>query len=551
MLCIENSPKDGAALLKEGADRSHVLWPTALGTPWSGLLLSAVLFAVSLAIRLPGLTLIPRYSDEGFEVLQGLDIASGRAFPLTGVNPYYGPLFAYFVAGLFRLLGVHLETPRLVAALFGALTVVVAFWLGCLVRGHVAGLVAGAVTATMPSLVLYTSHHGWATSLTPGLVLAMLAVLYAGATRRNSLLLALSGLLAALALQSHPAAAVALIGALVWLVYTLGAREMLKGWGGYAALALFLLGYAPVIVANANAANSIFHIAAEHTSPFAPTIQPTVYIMRATVFAKELLLTMGGQMVGVGLPSNWTLRLLVALTGLLVAVGLALSWTRDRLVAIVFVTSVVLLPLFVAPLNYRYFAFLLPLGAVAVGIVVEVLWQANRWAHPAWPSWSGRLARALVLGWLGVQLLLSWSTMTTYYERMVAEGRTNAEYFRLAELARSSGACGAGLVIEETMLNLSDPNATQLWYASHAIDYVLTMDDCSHVLSSSQTIRSELEGHAAPIWLIAPEPSSATYAPYLGLPAAGVVSPAPVASTLIPFGLYQVVSPWRGAPGED
>ena len=39
--------------------------------------LSVLLFAVALAVRLPNLMLVPRFTDEGLEVLWGLQIAQG------------------------------------------------------------------------------------------------------------------------------------------------------------------------------------------------------------------------------------------------------------------------------------------------------------------------------------------------------------------------------------------------------------------------------------------------------------------------------------------
>lgn len=530
--------------------RSGVFACSARATPWDSLLLSVALFSVALAIRLPDLTLIPRYSDEGIEVLQGLDIALGRALPLTGVNPYYGPLFAYLLAVLFRLFGVHLETPRLVAAVAGALLVVAAYWLARLVRGRLAGLVAAGLTAVSPSLVLYTGHHGWANSLTPCLVIATLVILYRAGTRRDARWLAVSGLLAALALQTHPTAVGALVGAALWLMTRLGLRSALKQPGIYAALALFVLGYSPVIVANMPGVGSILRVA-DHSSPFAPALGVGPYLVRVTALAKALLLTTSGQMVGVGMPSSGVGRLLVLAMGLLVALGLVWSWRYERLVAFVFVTSVVLLPLFVDPLHYRYFAFLLPLGYVGVGMVVTELWRRKRFAPTTLPGWPSNLGRWMVLGWLVVQLLMPWPTMTAYRRQMVAEGRTNAEYFRLVAVVRTSGACGDGLVIEGTTLNLSDPDVTQLWYASNVIDYVLTMDGCSHAMWPAPALRSQLDGQLRPSWVIVPTQAVATYAPYLKRPAVGIVLPAAIDSRVIPVGLYQVNPRASGDAGED
>src|SRR6516164_9296658 len=76
--------------------------------------LIALLFAAALLVRVPRLMLVPRFQDEGVEVLWGLDITNGKALPLTGSDPYYGPLFAYLVGLTFWLFGPNILWPRLI-----------------------------------------------------------------------------------------------------------------------------------------------------------------------------------------------------------------------------------------------------------------------------------------------------------------------------------------------------------------------------------------------------------------------------------------------------
>jgi hypothetical protein len=47
-------------------------------------------FAVALAIRVPNLMLVPRFEDEGIDVLWAFDIANGQRLPLTGLDAYCG-----------------------------------------------------------------------------------------------------------------------------------------------------------------------------------------------------------------------------------------------------------------------------------------------------------------------------------------------------------------------------------------------------------------------------------------------------------------------------
>ncbi|HUR20455.1 MAG TPA: hypothetical protein VMZ90_06575, partial [Vicinamibacterales bacterium] len=130
------------------------------------ILLSIALFAVALVIRLPGLWEVPRFEDEGDEALWALEIATGRRLPLTGSDVYYGPLFSYLLASVFAVFGANILWPRLLIAMFGALTVPAIFHLGRVVANWRVGLLASTLALASPALVLVSSHYGWSNSLT-------------------------------------------------------------------------------------------------------------------------------------------------------------------------------------------------------------------------------------------------------------------------------------------------------------------------------------------------------------------------------------------------
>ena len=222
---------------------------------------------VALAVRLPHLTLVPRFTDESLEVLWSLPIARGETFPLTNYDTYYGALFNYLVAASFLLLGPSALAARLVVLTLGVLTVLATYGLARAWGGgsRLAGLLAGGLLALNPAHTVINSHIAWANCTTPLFTtLAVWTLWYAvGGKRRvatgepkirtswrgaRAASLVLSGLLWGLALQTHPAVMTLLPGAALYLVWW-GRGWLRTGWT-YLALAAFGLGYADVIVHN-------------------------------------------------------------------------------------------------------------------------------------------------------------------------------------------------------------------------------------------------------------------------------------------------------------
>ncbi len=190
--------------------------------------------------------MIPRFEDEGEGVLWALDIFQGDHLPVTGVKAYTGPLFAYLVAGLFHLFGPDVVWPRMLAAVFGALTVPATFLLGRAVADARVGLVAAVLALTNPGLVLM-SHYGWSNSLTPFFATVTLTAIYLGVTRRRASVLAWGGVLAGLTLQTHAVSVFLLAGIVVWFLLTQSPKEWITGRDVGAVLIGFVVGYAPML----------------------------------------------------------------------------------------------------------------------------------------------------------------------------------------------------------------------------------------------------------------------------------------------------------------
>ncbi|MCA1553970.1 MAG: glycosyltransferase family 39 protein, partial [Chloroflexi bacterium] len=260
----------------------------------SSIAISAVLFALALAIRLPNMLYIPAYTDEGQEGLWALDIALGRRPLLSLIEDFTGPFFHHTLAALFRLFGASIEMPRMVSVLFGALAVSAVYWLGCVMWNRRAALIAASLALTSPTLVVWNSHYAWASAWVPFFTTATLATVYAGVTRGSCRLLALGALLAALSLQLHPTTMVMLLGLGMWMLSSRSTRAWLKRPALYAAFAVFVLGYAPMLLSNARGSPPVFADAQERAYAFGIVGNGTEYLLRIGSLVRALVATVAG-----------------------------------------------------------------------------------------------------------------------------------------------------------------------------------------------------------------------------------------------------------------
>lgn len=493
---------------------------------WADLTWSVAFLVVALAVRWPYLLRVPRLTDEGFQVLWGLGIAQGKHFPLTGVNAYDGPLFSYLVAGLFRVFGVGFAVPRAMVMVAGALTAVTVFWLGRLVIGRRAGLVAAALTATSPILVVLSGHHGWSSSLTPFFAVATALALHVGVRRHSSWALVAGGFLAGLTLQTHPTSSLALLGMFLWFMLEPDRSARLRRPAPWLALGLFLLAYAPVIIANARVDSPMIRDAFLRPYAFAPAAGLHAYLGRLGPMLAAMASAIGGGLA----PAGFGLRVAKVLMTTGAIAGLVVAWRRgERMAALVFGTTVLLLPVLVVGFSYRYFIALLPLGYVAVGTVVAAAIRAL--SSPADRTigvhqFARAATRVTVAGTVAFLVGFPLITVARHYRFAEEQGRTNEGYFRLAELLRAEGACGPRLFIEEHRPESAASADLPAAFAISGVNYVLTMEPCRHLMVPRANILERIEADAGSGYLVAPQASLPAYAERLDL--------APVATVLIP-----------------
>ena len=443
-------------------------------------ILAVLFFFAALAIRLPNFMEVPRYADEGFEVLWGLDFALGKHLPLTGYTTHYGPFFAYLMAFLFLVFGIHLELPRLTTTIFGALAVAMTYGLGRVMWNRMAGIIGAGFALTNPALIIYGSHHDWSASLTPFFATATLTTMYAGIVHRKNGLLILSGLLAALTMQSHPASIVILFASALWFFHLPDWKVRIKERTGLVAVLLFLVGYAPMIIAWARILNPFGTALDNVSSSLSLARTPQEYLTRLIEFLKVTGYTFGG---GYGQATIF-LRVQAVLVEILLIASIVRTWRlRLELISLILVVSIGLLTFFLGELSERYYLFLFPLAFVAIGVFVT---KIARWAGNALVQSSGIRRMALSTLRFGLPVLvlalvaIPVNTLARYYAEAFTAGATNQEYFRLLAVVRQNRACEESLLVEDAPEDFSTLTSTQSWYALHAIDYVLRLDQCAH-----------------------------------------------------------------------
>lgn len=462
---------------------------------WS---IALVFLLAALALRLPEFMQIPRMSDEGQEALWALDIVRGKHFPLTGITPQLGPFLPYLMALVFGVLGPQMVFPRLFTTVLSGLIVPLTYALGHATCNRAVGIIAALFTLTCPDLIVL-GHFGWSASLAPFFAVAAFAALATGMKIEKPWLVAGSGLLMALTIQGHATSAVLLIGIALWFFTLPNWRGLIHHREVIAALGLFILGCAPQAI---TWIKIYFDPPTEGVSGMlAPTFSPGVYLARLVPFVR-----IGGFFLGGGIGDATTLlRVRAIFVELLLLGGILWMWrAKLYLIPLVLVASILLLPLFVSELNERYYLYLFPLAYVAVAILVEGLWTS---VQDVQRRSSGALPIVRVIIRLGVPALIALLALTpvfnlaAYYTDAIGQQRTNEEYFHLVGVVHEYQACGNELIVENPPYDFSSPSTIQAWFSLHAIDYVLTFDQCAHILTRTGLDRAD--------WLIISEPSKA------------------------------------------
>lgn len=462
------------------------------------------MFVVALAIRLPGLLDIPRFEDEGVEALWGLDIARGDRLPLTGSDEYYGPLFSYMVAALFRIFGPDALWPRLMVAVFGALTVLATYWLGRVAAGARAGTIAAFLAMTSPMLVIANSHLGWSNSLSPFFAVATLIAIFAGIAHRRAGAAAVGGFLAGLTLQTHPLNVVLLGGIALWYLLSVPARDWMRRREMYIALAAFVVAYGPMVWQVVTGWSALTNRIEQSTYAYAPVESIGEYLRRVPFVALVLL----GAVAGVGDPvldplAGWAWHILYAalvgsMGGLLIgplAGGRRVNapWRpqTSQFLRTVFLLPPLLLALVTGSFFARYLMFLLPVAYVCMAPALATWWERSRF-------------RVITL--LAVVMGLNVMLIVRTHQSHARRGLTNAPFFRLQETVLKTGACRDGILMEEKWTGgIPQRGFSWVLFNHDSVRFVLEMSSCGLTLRSADGIRTLAAARSS--WIIVSERS--------------------------------------------
>lgn len=415
----------------------------------AGLLLAAV------AVRLPYLWQIPRFTDELQEILWALAIYRGEIRPLTAVDSYYGPLWSYLMAGVFSLdvRGASLELlPRLLALLLAVVTVAVTYGVARDMAGRPAALVAAALLVTSGGHVIINSHTARSNSVTPLLTTLLVWALFRAARDGNGRLLMLAGLLFALALQTH-VSAIAFVPGLALGVLLARPRLLVSRWTMGAVLAL-LVGYANMIAYNLLTGFwSLVHARAlQQGYTGGRSLDLATYLTNLGALVESLSRLVSGTIDEAGNP--------VAVPYLLAAsVGLLLLARRGVVLPLLFCLSAALvLPIFnprYGPiLSGRYIVPLLPFLYLGLGVLLEEAGRrlvargeaGRRLVGPevAWRPLAVRLAAAALV-------LFPLAPLALYYDEVLDDRRTNAPLFALSRAVTAAYQRGDLVLVDEAL----------------------------------------------------------------------------------------------------
>jgi 4-amino-4-deoxy-L-arabinose transferase-like glycosyltransferase len=208
----------------------------------------AVLIAATF-FRTFDLALMEFRLDSAYWALEASRILAGGYWPLIGqqvgsvnVPMYNGPFMSYFTALGFVLGGLKPTAAAALVAVFNVLGILLTIELGRRLYSTQVGLIAGALMACAPWLVLY-GRMLWPQALFPFLIPLSLLLLLSGLKRDSFWWYAIYGVALGVGLQLHLSVlAVIGTGALIILAYSR------RRWPVIGFALGVALGYAPVLI---------------------------------------------------------------------------------------------------------------------------------------------------------------------------------------------------------------------------------------------------------------------------------------------------------------
>ncbi len=221
--------------------------PEATKDPFPGRaewVLAGVLIALGIFLRVYRLSTIPPgiFVDETNAAGDALRLMDGWRGSPFGVGWYETPLlYAYYLAGLFRLLGTTYITLKVASLIPAVLTLMAFYFLGRDLFGRATGITALAFLV-FNRWHLTMSRWGWNELAPPLFLILTLYFLLKGSRRRHTGHFVLAGVLMGLGMYTYLASRLVVLTVITYLFYRLLVQRgyLRRAWPG---LALFLLAY--------------------------------------------------------------------------------------------------------------------------------------------------------------------------------------------------------------------------------------------------------------------------------------------------------------------
>jgi 4-amino-4-deoxy-L-arabinose transferase-like glycosyltransferase len=427
-----------------------LVWPRlSEGALVGGLVLLAV------ALRLPYLWDVPRFTDETDEVLLGLQIARGQRLPLVNQEAYIGPFWNYLLAGVFLVTGPSLFVPRMVALVFGALTVVPSYLLARELAGRSVATLAALLLVASPAHIAVNSHIAWSHCITPLFTTIGFWLLVRAVGSGRWLLPA--GLAFGVAAQTHPTVVGLLPGALGYVLWKRpGLLRSPWLWFGAVAFAV-----ATVNLIVYNAANGWVGLTTaldldEAELRGGSLVGSERYLYQLDQLAKTLPMALGGRLSEDLEPFTTLLHPSILVFVALTATGLVLLVRRgEPLAALLLIPLIILMPAIhgrLAPAvpKLRYLAPLLPLCYTACALAAVELARWGLRAMERRPG-LGELVRPVVYASLALLVVGPLILLAEYYVAAERAGRTNAVTFETAAVLQAAHQPGDVVLIDSAL----------------------------------------------------------------------------------------------------
>ncbi len=434
-------------------------------------MLALALSLLALAVRVPYLYLVPRFTDELGEAFVSWLVARGQVTPWFGMVAYYGPAHMDIVALILRIFPNSLA-PRVLAMIFGALTIGATYFLGRVLRDRATGIIAALCLGTATTHIVVNSHLAYGNAVTPFFTTLALTWLVLARQKNSSGFLVLAGVSFALAIQTHPVAVALAPGLLLWLLMPRAQWVWFRRPGLYLAALATLATYSPVLILIWLQPKQLSNAVGSRGYAISTDHSLGVYLGNLQGLMVELLRMVGAVYRDLDRPLAYLTDPLTLVYAILVPIATVVALRRGRsILPLALASSALVIPYFnrqyeTFPYFTRYVAFLLPLIYTAVAALAVDAWEWLR-TRPQFSSTRARqIAAAAAVIVIAVLLAAPLFRTFTYYEQQTRSGRSNALFLNITQIVDATRS--QKLLLDKSLEQGEFPSGGNLHFAFQA-----------------------------------------------------------------------------------